>query len=49
MAGKKFKAVERGQMCLFPPSVSDWLPKEHLAYFILDVVDQLDLAEIYAS
>ncbi len=49
MADKKFKAVQRDQMYLFPPSVEDWLPKGHLAYFILDVVDQLDLSEIYAS
>ncbi len=49
MADKKFKAVQRDQMYLFPPSVDDWLPKGHLAYFILDVVDQLDLVEIYAS
>ena len=27
----------------------DWLPKGHLAYFLLDVVEQLDLSNIYAS
>ncbi len=36
-------------MLLLPPSLMDWLPEGHLAYFILDVVEQLDLSEIYAS
>ena len=34
---------------LLPPSLMDWLPKGHLAYFLLDVVEQLDLSNIYAS
>ena len=33
------------QLLLMPPSVRDWLPEEHLAFFVLDVVDELDLAE----
>jgi hypothetical protein len=33
---------------LLPPSLRDWLPENHLAYFVGDVVDQLDLAAIYA-
>ena len=31
-----------------PPSMRDWLPEHHLAYFVSDVVDQLDLSEIHA-
>ena len=31
---------------LFPPSPTDWLPEGHLAYFILELVDQLDLRVI---
>jgi transposase len=34
---------------LLPPSLREWLPEEHLAYFVSDVVDQLDLAAIYAK
>jgi transposase len=34
---------------LLPPSLMDWLPQGHLAYFLLDVVEQLDLSNIYAS
>src|SRR5208283_4986709 len=45
---KTFKSCDRKQM-LLPPSLMDWLPKGHLAYFLLDVVEQLDLSNIYAS
>ena len=49
MMDKKFKPCARDQMYLLPPSLGDWLPEGHLAYFIIDVVERLDLAEIYAS
>ncbi|MCA1679196.1 MAG: transposase, partial [Actinobacteria bacterium] len=39
------RAVERDQVWLLPPSVRDWLPADHLAWFVLDVVAELDLAE----
>lgn len=32
-----------------PPSVRDWLPEDHLAFFVLDVVDELDLTAFYAA
>jgi len=32
---------------LFPPSPQDWLPEGHLAYFISEIVDQLDLRGFY--
>jgi len=38
-----FRACDRDQAFLLPPDVRDWLPAEHLAWFVLDVVDQLDL------
>jgi hypothetical protein len=34
------------QDLLLPPSLGDWLPEDHLAYFVSDVVDQLDLRAI---
>ena len=43
------RAVERDQQFLMPPSLSDWLPEDHLAWFIIDLVAELDLAELYAS
>jgi len=41
--------VERDQLWLMPPSVADWLPEDHLAWFVLDVVSELDLEEFYAA
>jgi transposase len=42
--GYNFVAVEREQLMLMPPSVADWLPEDHLAWFVLDVVAELDLS-----
>ena len=44
---KKFKDYSLNQPFLFPPSVLDWLPKDHPAHFINEVVDSLDLSGIY--
>jgi transposase len=46
---RTFKSCDRKQMLLLPPSLLDWLPEGHLAHFILDVVEQLDLSNIYQS
>lgn len=37
------------QLFLMPPSVRDWLPEDHLAFFVLDTVAELDLTAFYAS
>ncbi|WP_020391715.1 IS1182 family transposase [Kribbella catacumbae] len=39
-----FTRVDREQLMLMPPSVADWLPEGHLAWFVLDVVAELDLS-----
>lgn len=44
MKGHKPWAPE--QAFLLPPSPRDWLPEDHLAYFILDVLSELDLSRI---
>ncbi len=44
--GKPYKPYEPEQSLLFPPNIKDWLPESHLAYFVSDVVDQLDLSAI---
>lgn len=44
-----FRPYLPDQDFLLPPSLRDWLPEEHLAYFVSDVVDQLDLTAIYAK
>ena len=36
------------QDLLLPPSLRDWLPEDHLAYFVSDLIDQLDLSAITA-
>ncbi len=38
-----FKPINRHTNYLFPPSVDDWLPEPHLARFVVEVVEQLDL------
>lgn len=43
------RGVDREQLYLMPPSVTDWLPEDHLAWFVLDVVSELDLAAFYAE
>ena len=43
---KKYRKYEPRQSMMFPPSPLDWLPEEHLARFVLDVVDRLDLSAI---
>lgn len=37
------------QMMLMPPLIRDWLPEGHLAFFLLDVVAELDVAGFYAA
>jgi len=43
---KTFRPYEPDQIILMPASMQDWLPSDHLAYFISDVVDHLDLSAI---
>ena len=45
----RFVPVDRDTQFLFPPSVQEWLPEDHLARFVVDVVEQLDLSEIEQS
>lgn len=33
-----YRAPQRGQAFLLPPSIADWLPEDHLVWFVLDVV-----------
>jgi len=41
-----YKTYDPDQLFLLPPSLKEWLPESHLAYFVSDVVDELDLGEI---
>jgi transposase len=46
---KTYRPYEPNQSLLLPPSLKEWLPEGHLVYFVSDVVDELDLTEIYES
>lgn len=41
---KSYQPWTQDQAYLLPPSLRDWLPEDHLAWFILEVVSQLDLS-----
>jgi transposase len=43
-----YRPYEPQQEMLLPASLQDWLPRGHLAYFISDTVDALDLGAFYA-
>ena len=43
-----FLPCDRDQSYLLPPSLEDWLPEDHLAWFLLDAVGQMDLHPFYA-
>ena len=43
---KFYQPWTQDQQFLLPPSLRDWLPEDHVAWFVLDVVSQLDLSAI---
>ena len=45
----QFRGCTLDQPLLLPPSLQEWLPDGHLAHFIADVTEQLDLSAIYAG
>ena len=45
---KTCRPYEPGQQLLVPAALQEGLPEDHLACFISDIVDQLDLSEITA-
>ena len=45
--GTHYRPYEPEQPFLLPPSLRDWLPQDHLAYFISDTIDQLDLSAFH--
>lgn len=47
--GKTYKSYDLDQTFLLPPSLREWLPGNHLAYFVADVVNALDLSKIEDS
>src|SRR5215207_3754210 len=47
--GYNFVVGDRDQLYLLPVSVVEWLPEDHLAWFVLDAVDEMDLDVFYAG
>src|SRR5205823_7951482 len=46
---QNFIDCDREQAFLMPPSLRDWLPADHLAWFVIECVDRLDLEAFYAA
>ncbi len=46
MKDRRFKSYDPDQLLLLPQDMREWLPENHLAWFVSDVVDQLDLSDI---
>ena len=46
---QNFIAVDRDQVLLMPPSLQEWLPTDHYAWFVLASVEQMDLSDFLAA
>ena len=46
---QNFLPCDRDQELLLPPSLREWLPEDHLAWFVLDAVDEIDLSAFYGG
>jgi transposase len=46
---QNFLGCDREQELLLPPSLREWLPEGHLAWFVIEAVEGLDLSAFYAS
>jgi hypothetical protein len=44
---QNFLACDRDQELLMPPSLREWLPEDHFAWFVLAAVDEMDLSAFY--
>ncbi len=46
---QNFLSCDRDQPLLLPPDLRDWLDEDHLAWFVIEALDELDLEPFYAS
>jgi len=46
---QNFLACDRDQALLLPPELRDWLAEDHLAWFVIEAVEELDLVRFYAA
>jgi hypothetical protein len=47
--GQNFISCDRGQVMLLPPSLTDWLPEDHLVWTVLGAVEQMNLDRFYGA
>src|SRR2546421_2390103 len=47
--GQNFLTYDRDQPLLLPPDLHDWLEEDHLAWFVIEAIEELDLDAFYAS
>jgi transposase len=46
---QNFLTCDRDQSMLLPPDLRDWLPDDHLAWFVIEAIEELDLEPFYAA
>ena len=46
---QNFIACDRDQPLLLPPDLRDWLDEDHLAWFVIEAIEELDLEPFYAA
>jgi transposase len=46
---QNFLTCDRDQPLLLPPDLRDWLPEDHLAWFVIEAIDELDLESFYGA
>jgi transposase len=46
---QNFLSCDRDQSLLLPPDLRDWLDEDHLAWFVIEAIEQLDLEPFYAA
>lgn len=46
---RRYRPVDRDQQFLLPPDMIDWLPEDHLVWFVIEVVEQLDTTVFHAN
>src|SRR5918994_399109 len=47
--GQRFVACDREQSFLMPPDVREWLPEDHLAWFVISAVEEMGLEAFYGA
>jgi transposase len=46
---QNFLSCDRDQPLLLPPDLREWLPEDHLAWFVIEAIEELDLEPFYAA